>query len=765
MKQIGYLALFFAVLTLASCSYGKFLPEDGYLLDEVAMISENKSVNAGNFRGYVKQNPNARWFSRFKVPMRVYTLSGLDSSKSVNRFLQRVGEAPVIYDETLTERSRKDIQQALMVQGYLAGDVQIDKVVKKRKMKAVYHLYPGRPYLLNSISWEVEDPVIAELLHRDSTETRLRVGDVFNSNVLDEERSRINAKLSDLGYFQFNKEYITYQADTVRGTYQVDLTVKLRNPLHAARHTVYTIGDVNLITSQSMSRSLSVLPSDSIHYNGLNYFFDKELAFRPRVLADNIKVLPGELYSLSKVQNTYDNFNRMKAFRYASINMQPSASDSTRLNCYVLTEYNRFRSLSAELEGTNSAGDLGAAASLSYSHRNLFKGSETWMVKLRGAYEAITGLEGYNNQNYVEWGLETSVNFPRFLFPFLSKTYRQNIKASSELSVQYDLQNRPEFRRRVASAAWRYRWAKVGDKFSHKYDLLDLSFISMPWISPTFKETYLDNLNKYNAILKYNYENLFIMKMGYSFVYNSMGLATNTGSNSGTNSYTVRANIETAGNVLRGLSELLGAEKNENGSYSVFGIAYAQYVKGDFDISKSIRFDEKNSLALHFGLGVAYPYGNASMLPFEKRYFSGGANSVRGWNVRTLGPGKYHGVDRNIDYINQSGDVKLDFNAEYRTHLFWKVDGALFVDAGNIWTIRNYKDQPGGQFRVTEFYKQLAAAYGIGFRLIFDYFILRFDGGMKAVNPAYANSKEHYPVFHPDWGRDFTFHFAVGLPF
>lgn len=765
MKHFSHLVFMITVLVLHSCSYGRFIPEDDYLLDEVAMVSESKDVNAGNFRGYVKQNPNARWFSRFKVPMRFYTLSGRDTSKYVNRLLQRIGEAPVIYDETLTDRSRRDILQALMVQGYLQGDVQVDRVIKKKKIKAIYHLYPGRPYLLSSIRWQIEDPIIEDILRRDSAETLLKIGEIFNSNTLDEERSRINSKLSNLGYYQFNKEYITYQADTVKGTYLIDLTMRLKNPFHSNRHTVYTMGDINIITSQSTSRNLSLIPSDSIHYSGQNIFYDKVLAFRPQVLTDNVKLNSGDLYNLTKVQQTYDNFNRMKAFKYASINMQPSPSDSTRLNCYVLTEYNRFRSISAELEGTNSAGDLGAAASLSYAHRNLFKGSETWMVKLRAAYEAITGLEGYTNQNYMEWGLESSINFPRFLFPFLAKDFRQNIKASSEVSVQYDLQNRPEFRRRVASAVWRYRWAKTGEKISHKFDVLDLSFISMPWISPTFKETYLDNLTKYNAILKYNYENLFIMKMGYSFVYNSMGLSGNTGSNSGTNSYTIRANVETAGNTLQAFSKLIGASKNENGNYSVFKIAYAQYIKGDFDLSKSIRFDEKNSLALHMGLGVAVPYGNASMLPFEKRYFSGGANSVRGWNVRTLGPGKYHGVDRNIDYINQSGDVKLDLNAEYRTHLFWKVDGALFVDAGNIWTIRDYKDQPGGQFKITEFYKQIAMAYGLGFRLVFDYFILRFDAGMKAINPAYTTKKEHYPFINPKWGRDFTFHFAVGLPF
>ena len=162
---------------------------------------------------------------------------------------------------------------------------------------------------------------------------------------------------------------------------------------------------------------------------------------------------------------------------------------------------------------------------------------------------------------------------------------------------------------------------------------------------------------------------------------------------------------------------------------------------------------------------MAYPYGNSTILPYEKRYFSGGANSVRGWSVRGLGPGSFRGNDGRIDFINQTGDIKLDLNAEYRAHIFWKLDGALFIDAGNIWTLRNYSDQPGGQFKFDTFWRQIAVAYGLGVRLNFDYFILRLDGGMKAVNPAYTDSRRHFPVIHPDFGRDFSLHFAVGLPF
>jgi outer membrane protein assembly factor BamA len=198
----------------------------------------------------------------------------------------------------------------------------------------------------------------------------------------------------------------------------------------------------------------------------------------------------------------------------------------------------------------------------------------------------------------------------------------------------------------------------------------------------------------------------------------------------------------------------------------VFNIAYAQYIKGDFDYTRYVMFDDENTLALHAGIGIAWPYGNSTILPFEKRYFSGGANSVRGWSVRSLGPGRYARRDGNIDFINQTGDIKIDLNLEYRAHLFWKLNGALFVDAGNIWTLRNYKDQPEGQFKLHRLLSDLAVSYGVGLRFNFDYFVLRFDLGMKAVNPAWEEEEsEHFPLIHPRLSRDYAFHFAVGMPF
>lgn len=605
---------------------------------------------------------------------------------------------------------------------------------KEKKLKATYLLHPGQPFLIGKVNYNIQDEGIQQLLHLDQTDNQqIKPGMRFTVETLDNERKRIAGLLSDNGYFRFNKDFIHFTADTVMGRKDIALTLQLRKYKSNSNspevdHTRYLIRDVLFQSNDS----------DRIH-------------LRKQVLLNATAIKAGRPYDASALQRTYNNFARLQAVKYTNIKFA-EVPDTNLLDCHIQISTNKPSTISFQPEGTNTAGDLGAAASITYTNRNLFHGSEQLSIEFRGAYEAITGLEGYQDQNYTEFSVETKLVFPRFLAPFLSKSFRRRQTASSEWAVSWNFQNRPEFHRRVFSSAWRYRWSEPKHHLNYRFDLLDLNYVYMPWISSTFKRDYLDNAENRNAILRYNYEDIFIMKAGFTVSYTD-GVDA------------VRANFESAGNLLNGVSKGFGFKTNSQGQHTLFNIAYAQYVKLDFDYTHLFQFDKRNALALHAGLGVAYPYGNSTVLPFEKRYFSGGANSVRGWSVRELGPGKFKGTDGRIDFINQTGDVKLDLNAEYRSSLFWKLQGALFIDAGNIWTLRNYAEQPGGQFKFTEFYKQIAASYGMGLRLNFDYFILRFDMGMKAINPAYESEKEHWSIFHPKLSRDFDFHFAVGLPF
>ena len=735
--QIGLLATAFLLMLLTACSTSRDIPEGEVMLNKVMVVADGKykDINTSQLKSYVRQQGNSRWFSLAKVPLGIYRLAGKDSTHWINRTLHSIGEAPVLFDSLQAGKSCEELQLALCNLGYLDAQVELFTTVKGKKLNAFYVLRPGSHYHIRNLKYDIQDSVIADLLSHDVEKRGLHEGMVFNVNALNEERSRLTTFLQNNGYYRFHKEFISYLADSIQESRQVDLTLQLRpyrtSDSNDTLHTRYTI------------RKISYASGDLL---------DSVIHLRDRVLRENTLLIEGHLYSADALQNTYNHFGRLGAVRYTNINFQADP-DSALLDMGVQVQTNKPSTLSFQPEGTNTAGDLGAAASLTYENRNLFRGSETFSVQLRGAYEAIRGLEGYRNQDFVEYSVESRLSFPRFIMPFLSRETRRKTIATSEVSLLYDTQNRPEFHRRVLSAGWRYRWKPQSRYDQYQFDLVDLNYIFMPWISETFKNEYLQDNSNYNAILRYNYEDMFIMKTGFGYSYNNGRVA-------------IKTNLETAGNLLNLGSKVFDAERDGDGHYRVFNIAYAQYVKGDVDFTCNLMPAYKDQLVFHCGFGIAYPYGNSTVLPFEKRYFSGGANSVRGWSVRSLGPGRYKGHDGNINFITQTGDMKLDMNLEYRTHLFWKFGGAFFVDAGNIWTIRDYEQQPGGQFKLQNILSDMAVSYGLGIRLNFDYFIMRFDMGMKAVNPAYeSEEEEHYAIIHPRLSRDFAFHFAVGLPF
>ena len=643
MKRYSYIPFSILLLTTA-CSTGKYVQEGEYILDKVAVVSDQSDYNASPLSQYVRQKEKPKLFSLFRNPF---------------------SRKPVIYDTLQARLSCQDLMTAMQNEGYMNAGVSLYTETKGKKLKATYLLHPGQPFLIGKVNYDIQDEGILQLLHLDQpANQQIKPGMRFTVETLDNERKRIAGLLSDNGFFRFNKDFIHFAADTIMGRKDIALTLQLRkykpnNNSPEVDHTRYLIRDVLFQSNDS----------DRIH-------------LRKQVLLNATAIKEGRPYDASALQRTYNNFARLQAVKYTNIKFA-EVPDTNLLDCHIQISTNKPSTISFQPEGTNTAGDLGAAASITYTNRNLFHGSEQLSIEFRGAYEAITGLEGYQDQNYTEFSVETKLVFPRFLAPFLSKSFRRRQTASSEWAVSWDFQNRPEFHRRVFSSAWRYRWSEPKHHLNYRFDLLDLNYVYMPWISSTFKRDYLDNAENRNAILRYNYEDIFIMKTGFTVSYTD-GVDA------------VRANFESAGNLLNGVSKGFGFKTNSQGQHTLFNIAYAQYVKFDFDYTHLFQFDKRNALALHAGLGVAYPYGNSTVLPFEKRYFSGGANSVRGWSVRELGPGKFKGTDGRIDFINQTGDVKLDLNAEYRSSLFWKLQGALFIDAGNIWTLRNYAEQPGG---------------------------------------------------------------------
>lgn len=755
---------------LTSCSVTRHLPDGTYLLDEVKVLSEENPSVTSSLKQKVRQQPNVKTFGLFRLPLRLYSLSG-KRDNFVNRMLRNVGEEPRIYNDTLTRKSCEVMRLSLVNQGYLKAKVASETEIERRKAKVYYYAHPGRQYRISEVRYLCMDSVMLGHVLADSVNSAIKLGMPFDANVLNDERSRIATLLQREGYYGFKKEYVTYIADTARNSTDVAMSVRIRsgNMTQNAEQgrAVYTpwkkyrIDNVKYLMYpiSYAYRSTYVFP-DTISVGNEHFLYDTRAPFRFATVRYASHLAPGMTYNVNDVKKSYTSYGRLGALKYTNISFVEKGD--SLLDCYIALNPAKIASMSTEVDFTNTAGDVGVSAALSFTHRNLFHGSETFMVKFRGAYENITHLTDYESGKFLEYGVDMSLNFPRFIAPFIRDEVQRRSMATTQLDLQYNAQTRPEFDRNVFSASWSYLWNST-KQIRHRYDLLGVNFVSVPRKDQYFINNYLDRYNSKNSIMKFNYEDLFIFRTGYDFYY--------TSPNAGVTkdyfdvSHSVRVSVETSGNLFRLLSGVLKLEKDSVGQYRLFNLAYAQYLKTDLAWTLNMNLARRNNLLFHIEAGVAYPYGNSRMLPFEKRYYAGGANGVRGWAVRGLGPGRYVSRNGTIDYINQSGDIKLDLSLEYRVHMFWKLDGALFVDAGNIWTMYDYDDQAGGMFMWDEFYKQIAVSYGLGVRLDLNFLVLRLDAAMKAVNPMYTEGPLRYPIVHPRFGRDFAWHFAVGYPF
>ena len=761
-------AVVWAALLLTGCSSTRHVAKGSFLLDKVSItVEDSADIATKKLHNYLRQQPNHKILGFAKLQLGVYNLSGRDSTSRFNRWLRKIGEEPVIYDETLTDQSARQLRQALINAGFNNARVEVETTSpKEKKINVAYRLYPGQPHVVSEIAYEIDDPSIEEIVFADSLSWPVKTGERLDRNLLDTQRAIITEKMRNNGYFSFNKEYISFIADTVAGSKQVGLTMLVHKPQNLQRHRRYIYSKVTVVTNFSPgddANDFNFSDRDTVDYRGIEILYGKDRYLTPKNIVEQCYIIPGQNYSTTSIDRTYEALNRLSILRYVNILTRPVGNDGDTelLEAYILLSPTKKMGVTLELEGTNSEGDFGVGGGVTFQHRNLAHGGEMLTAKFRGAYESLSGsLDGLINDNYTEVAAELGITFPKFKAPFLSSSFKQKMRATTEFAVTFMRQERPEYTRIIGGGTWRYKWTDRANSSRRTFDLIDINVVNLPKSTIDF----IDHIAPDNPLLRYSYEDHFIMRMGYTWYYTNRRPASTAleQRSEPVNTFTARASAETAGALLYAISSLAN-QKRENGAYKIFGIQYAQYLKGEADYTINHRFTSRNSLSFHAGLGIAFPYGNSSMVPFEKRFYAGGANGVRGWSVRTLGPGSYDSRNSVTDFINQCGDISLILNLEYRNKLFWVFEGAVFIDAGNIWTIRNYPNQPGGFFRFKSFYKELAAAYGIGLRMDFNYFLLRLDMGVKAHNPAYG--QERWPIINPRWHRDVSFHFSVGYPF
>lgn len=750
------------------------------LLDKVAIeIEGDRDVTSEELINFLRQQPNHKVLGFAKLQLSTYSLSGSDTTKWYNRWLRRLGQAPVIFDPDLTDASRRQLQQALVNRGYMGASIVVDTTLRRDDKRAdvTYRINTGRPHVIASLGYNIEDSTVRQIIMADSSLVDIAPGMLFDRSHLDEVRGAITRRLRDEGYYGFSREYITFTADTVLGSKDIDLTLNLRDPGarnaldaqadtadYSRQHHIYIVRSVTFITDEALNAA--PVDRDTIHYRGLDIIYGPDRYIRPSALYDMCFIEPGTNYSANNVDRTYAALSRLSILKFISIEMEHAgqlSADTELLDAVINISRNRKQGVTLELEGTNSEGDFGFGIGATYQNRDLTRRSDMLTVKLRTSYESISGnFDGLINNRFTEYAGEVGITYPKFLLPFASRAFKKRMQATTEFALSFNYQERPEYTRIIGGAAWRWKWNNRWRDYMrrHTFDLIDINLVRLPRSTINF----IDEIAPSNPLLRYSYEDHFIMRMGYTYYHTNRRIPT-----AEINAFamqpqvnTLRVSVETAGNLLYGLSHIFSRNSGSQ-VHKIFGIQYSQYVKGEFDYTVTRNFNSRNALAFHVGFGIAYPYGNSSMVPFEKRFYAGGANGVRGWGVRTLGPGCFDAHNSVTDFINQSGDINLILSMEYRAKLFWVFEGALFIDAGNIWTIHNYPNQPGGMFKFNQFYKQLAASYGIGLRMDFTYFLLRFDLGIKAHNP--AMNQEPWPLLHPKWGRDANFHFSVGYPF
>ncbi len=763
-----------ASLLLIGCSATRHVPQGEYLLDKVRVDVDDPDgdVSSADLINYLRQQPNHKVLGFWKLQLGTYNLSGSDTTKWYNRWVRRMGQAPVIYRQDLTDASVRQLRLAMINKGYLGADVKVDTILRpdKRKIEVDYKVSAGVPHRISSVAYDIPDTAVARILLSDSLVLSVRPGDKFDRDNLDAERQMMTRLLKNHGYYDFNKEYITFVADTAENSKEVGLTLIVRPPRlkadsagHAIQaHEKYIIRNVTFVTAGGVvltPADIRKVDLDTVNYGDITILYGKDHYLKPSVLDEKCFLTPGQLYTTRDVDRTYEALSRLGILRSVNIDLVPSGPGM--LDAYVILARNKKQSITFDVEGTNSEGDLGFGIGATYQHRNLARGSQLLTARLRMNYESLSGsFNGLINDRYTEWAGEVGITFPRFEFPFAKSSLQKRLNVATEFALSFNYQERPEYTRIISGLAWKYKWHNRTNTRRHEFDLLDLNYVYLPERTNNF----LDQIAPDNPLLRYSYEDHLIMSMSYHYYHSNKRIASATNKRYALQPvvYTIRASAETAGNVLY-LGEKIFGGHERGGVYKVFGTQFSQYVKGEVDYAITRNFSNRQSLAFHVGGGIGYPYGNSSVLPFEKRFYAGGANGVRGWSVRTLGPGSFNSLNSISNFINQCGDIRLDLSVEYRAKLFWVLEAGAFIDAGNIWTIHNYENQPGGFFRFSTFWKEIAWAYGLGLRMDFNYFLLRLDLGIKAYNP--ASGQERWPLIHPRWGRDTALHFSVGYPF
>lgn len=664
-----------------------------------------------------------------------------------------LGEPPVVLDTQLVARSSEQISLYLLKEGYFENDVRHEIKYKGEKRARVhYYIKPGPVYTLRDITRKIPDPNLRFFAEEEAERSLLDPGQRFSVSRMDRERDQLLDRFKDEGYFDLTKEDIFFRVDSAIVGNVVDVVMGVHplrkpDPMNAdstleLNHIRYRLNDITINRSHDPFDNFGAgqrQDLDTTYFKDYRIIGDRKLRIKPGIITQNVRFEKGEYFSRSQLQASYRSLNAMEIFNAVNIKFERIATDTIgqgMLNSQILLTPAKRQQLVFETRGTHNSGFFGTAGSVAYRNRNFLRGGEVFRFKVSGAVEAQQLLTGssivdettsnLSDQgtvfNTIEVVPELSLTIPKFLFPIGRNRISKSAEPFTTLSLSYGFQLRPDFRRNMFKGIISYRW-RESDFKTWIVSPIEVSLIKIVK-SDDFQQR-LDDLN--DLFLNASYSDHLISALKVSYIFNNQIL------NRRSNTFYYRGNAETAGNTLRSIMSLSGLERDSLGSYRIADIRFAHYVRTDHDIRYYRRFSENSSLVMRLFGGVGIPLNNLEVLPFERSFFSGGANGIRAWQIQTLGPGGFQSVLSTFDRI---GEMQLEFNIEYRQQVFGVLEGAIFADIGNIWLLQPDPVRPLGHFAIDRSFGELGLGVGLGARLNFDFFIIRFDLATQLHDPS-----------------------------
>jgi outer membrane protein insertion porin family len=754
LQARNYILILTALVFLAACSPLKKVPKDDALYTGATIKVDGPGLSKSKKKGLRKDLGS---LTRPKPNTKVAGIPFKLLLNNIGFLRKKFGEPPVLLSSLDLEHNIKVLQSSLENRGYFHATVQGDTVVKRRRAKAVYTVQTGDQYKINSVSFTKDSSVLEKTIAASAEKTFLKAGQPFDLDLIKGERERIDAYLKERGFYFFSPDFIIVRVDSTIGGNKVNLFINVKPVAPLQAREVYTINDVFIFTNyQLQTKSLDTLKSTGVYYKGY-YVIDKRKLYNPRMFSQAMQFDPGDIYTRTDHSKSISRLVNLNVFKFVKNRFEVVPGvDSPKLNAYYyLTPFPK-RSLRAEINGSTKSNNLtGSSVTVSWRNRNTFKGGEIFSIDATGGFEVqFSGqMKGFNT---FRAGLETKMAIPRFVIPFFTINPRGGFMPKTNILLAYDILNKQKlYFMQSFRASFGYDWKESLQK-EHQFNPISITYVQPLVITQLYQDSAANNRILLKAV-----EKQFILGSNYNYNYN--GLQGKPPLSGGTY---FNGNVDISGNVA-GL--ITGANaKNENPK-TIFNAEFSQYVKLEGDFRKYIKLSPKSVWANRAIVGIGVPYGNSRELPYIKQFFVGGTNSIRAFRSRSLGPGTYRDTATTTFLPDESGDIKLELNTEYRVQLAGPLNGAVFVDAGNIWLFNNVDTLPGAKFS-KDFLKELAVGAGVGFRFDISFLIIRLDVAFPLRKPWLPDGQRwvinQINFGDPAWRREnLVYNLGIGYPF